>query len=383
MSDVLDPKVALVAATEKISTETHRIGVVGCGFFGQLLAESVQQVATLRLVAVADVNEESSVGLAQRLGVSADDPNELMGRDDVDAIILAIPNDLHVEAGVAAIAAGKHVFVEKPLALTGADARRIVDAALSSDRVLAVGHILRTVPGVLRVRNLVHTGTLGQIISGNATRSRWIPRDTATTDWWKLDTRRTGGELLHELHELDLLTWMLGEVADVTAEADMPIDNGAAEGGLAHPDRYRATLTFASGARATYELSTATHRPRWDVRIDGLDSSVEIDFRTSTATQYHDGQAIDNFDLFGEPELDASLRAGATTPQRYNRRGGHVASWMRRAVELELIDFAGALTRGESVLTEAPGRAVETADRALRSIAASAPSEVISKEFAS
>ena len=148
-----------------------RVGVVGLGYWGPNLARNLAAIPGCELAWLCDPDERAREKLeasfpAARSTASLD---ELLGDSELDAIVLATPVPTHAQLAIAVAEAGKHCFVEKPLATTAADAERAVAAAESAAKILMVGHLLEYHPAVARLRELVETDELGGLyyIYGN------------------------------------------------------------------------------------------------------------------------------------------------------------------------------------------------------------------------
>ena len=151
--------------------ERLRVGVVGLGYWGPNLARNFDALAGCELAWLCDGRDElrakfQALYPAARVTGELDD---LLGDETLDAVVLATPVPTHAELAVRVLDAGKHCFVEKPLALTVADAERAVDAAERAGKVLMVGHLLQYHPGVNQLKALVDNRELGDIryIYGN------------------------------------------------------------------------------------------------------------------------------------------------------------------------------------------------------------------------
>ncbi|WP_353649185.1 Gfo/Idh/MocA family oxidoreductase [Nakamurella sp. A5-74] len=343
-----------------------RVAVLGTGFFGTALATAAQQHQQFDVIAVSDLNAESAEALATAVGARTANPRELISCNDVDLVMVATPNHTHAATAIELLRAGRHVFVEKPLAITRTDVEDVLAAAHTSQGLLMVGHILRCLPGVQRLHREATSGALGQLLEGRAVRSRLVHLPEDTADWWKLDRRRSGGELLHEIHELDLLVWIFG-VPDATrcvagATPDRPGDHA--------PTVHRTTMTFQNNAIAVHEVSTSAHHPEWSLRVTGREAALVADFRTSTVVKYVDGTVTEQWELFNGASGNDSLRAASRARQAYNAAGATTPEWMQQAVAAELDEVAAAIHRGSSALLAQPGTAVLTALRAEDSDAA-------------
>jgi predicted dehydrogenase len=138
-----------------------RIAVLGCGYWGSNHIRTLTSLGAL--YAVSDANRARAEGFASEHNCLAIEPDALFDRDDVDAIIMALPPQFHAEYAIRAIEAGKDVLVEKPVALTVADAERAVAAACKHGRLFMVGHVLRFHPAFEKLKFLIDSGELGTV----------------------------------------------------------------------------------------------------------------------------------------------------------------------------------------------------------------------------
>jgi predicted dehydrogenase len=138
-----------------------RIAVLGCGYWGSNHIRTLKSLDAL--YAVSDANRARAEGFASEQECLAIDPDELHERDDVDAIVMALPPQFHAENAIRAVKNGKDVLVEKPVALTVTDAERAVKAARDERRVFMVGHVLRFHPAFERLKALIDAGELGEV----------------------------------------------------------------------------------------------------------------------------------------------------------------------------------------------------------------------------
>jgi predicted dehydrogenase len=196
-----------------------RIALVGCGSLGrQVHLPILAALPGTRLVAVADADARA-LESAERVASSAarfNDYRELLTRDDVDAVVVALPTALHASVGIDVLAAGKHLYLEKPIAATLSDAERLVECWRTSGRVAVMGFNYRFHPLYQRLRTMISDGAIGSIV---AMRSVFAaPTDSLPA--WKA-RRDTGGGALLDLgiHHIDLARFLLGrEVRSVGAQ---------------------------------------------------------------------------------------------------------------------------------------------------------------------
>jgi predicted dehydrogenase len=158
-----------------------RVGVVGLGYWGPNLARNFAAIPGCELAWLCDGSEQARLKLAasfpaaRQTGELAD----LLADPELDAVVLATPVPTHAELAVAVLRAGKHCFVEKPLATTAADAERAVAAAADAGRILMVGHLLEYHPAVTRLKQLIDERELGELyyIYGNRLNLGQLRRD--------------------------------------------------------------------------------------------------------------------------------------------------------------------------------------------------------------
>jgi phthalate 4,5-cis-dihydrodiol dehydrogenase len=188
------------------------VGLIGCGGMGRELARAVRDsVPEAEVVVGCDSFPPARARFSEECGaVSALSLEELLARDDVQAVLIASPNHLHCEHALAAAAAGKHVFCEKPMALSVADCDRMITACRAAGVKLMVGHSTRLHPTVRKLREIVSHGDLGEPVYGCATYffSGFRPRESGI---WHVNRAQSGGVLFHMgIHHIDLFHAILG-----------------------------------------------------------------------------------------------------------------------------------------------------------------------------
>jgi predicted dehydrogenase len=195
--------------------------VVGCGLIGARRAATAVAHPQTRLVMVADPVTERGEAVAAQApapGVAvATDWREALNHPDVDVVVVATPNGYLAEIGVAALEAGRHVLLEKPMGRSVAEARRLEAAASSSGRQLKVGFNHRYHPGLERARSLVADGAIGRIVNLRA-RYGHGSRPGCETEWRADPELAGGGELMDQgVHVADLFHWFAGLPAEAVA----------------------------------------------------------------------------------------------------------------------------------------------------------------------
>ncbi len=143
-----------------------RVAVAGLGYWGPNIARNVARLSDAELAWCCDAAADNRDRLAEQFpGVRfTDNLDEVLADETVDAVVLATPVPSHAPLALRVLQAGKHCFVEKPMAQSAADAEAVVAAAEANDRVLMVGHLLEYHPGVMKLKQLIDDGELGRIL---------------------------------------------------------------------------------------------------------------------------------------------------------------------------------------------------------------------------
>ncbi len=289
--------------------QTLRIGVVGAGGAAAGHIEAFQTLPSVEVVAISGGRAARAAATQARFGIAAryDDYQALIAHPGLDAVSVATPNALHAPVTLAALAAGKHVLCEKPLAVNASAAAAMVTAAEGAGRVLQVIFNHRERGDVQALQAQVASGTLGRIYLAKAfwRRRSGIPGIGA----WFTQRALAGGGALIDLgvHMLDIALWCLGEPQVLTASAatyaelgphgqgEMAGWPGDPAGGFDVEDLATALLRLDSGATLLLETAWALHGPDHDsfgLTLHGTRGAAELvvrDYATSdTLALYHD-----------------------------------------------------------------------------------------------
>lgn len=208
-----------------------RVAVIGCGYWGRNLVRTFAEIGVLS--AVVDADDATAAALSAQYGVTACSLREVLDDPGVHALAVAAPAKDHAAVAAAAIAAGKHVFVEKPLALEVDDAEQLVAAAHGADVTLMVGHLLQYHPAFLALRRMVVGGDLGELryLYSNRLNLGKIRREENIL--WSFAP-----------HDISMLLALVGEEPDrVTAVGSTFLSEDV-------PDVTTTHLSFPSGPRA-------------------------------------------------------------------------------------------------------------------------------------
>lgn len=187
-----------------------RLGVIGCGGFGLFAMQQFTQVPGVRLVGMAGTQRPAALAAAARFGVeNIDEISTLLRSDDLDLVYIATPPFLHFEQARAALEAGKHVIVEKPLALNVAQADELIKLAHARDRLIVANLMQRYNPLYEAVRRLIEEQVLGAVLHG--TFENYASDENLPAEHWFWDRSKSGGIFIeHGVHFFDMFAGWLG-----------------------------------------------------------------------------------------------------------------------------------------------------------------------------
>jgi predicted dehydrogenase len=307
-----------MAEVSTVDQGVLRVGMVGYAFMGAAHSQAWRTVnrvfelpARAEMVAVAGRDAEKVAAAAARLGWagSVTDWRELVYREDLDLIDICTPGDSHAEIALAALAAGKHVLCEKPLANSAEEAHEMAAAAAAASKSgirTMCGFNYRRVPAVVHLRNLIEAGRLGEIRHVRAVYLQdWIT-DPQFPLVWRLQRDRAGSGALGDIgaHIVDLTQYVTGQrITGVSAltetfvkERPLPGSNGdGTTGTVTVDDAALFVARLSGGAIATYEATRfATGRKNGlRVELNGSLGSAVFDLERLNELEFYDATRPD------------------------------------------------------------------------------------------
>lgn len=246
------------------------IGLIGAGYIGHSIALAYRAVASVfprvprpNLVVVADASEAGARGAARRYGFAraTGDWRDLLADRAVDVVAIATPNHLHREMAAAALAAGKHVHCEKPLACGAADAASLAAAAAAARRTTIVGYNYLHNPMIAAAREIVRGGEIGTPVHFRGTHNEDYLADPDLPFSWRCDAALAGAGALADVgsHIVSLAVTLMGDIAELCGDVATVIkERRMADGtrrAVENDDQAQALLRFVSGATGTIEAS--------------------------------------------------------------------------------------------------------------------------------
>ncbi len=239
-----------------------RVAVVGAGYWGINHVRTFARLPGCELVLVCDADPKN-LKRAKSLAPAARQTTDyatVLADPSIDAVVLATPAVLHAEQSIAALSAGKHVFVEKPLALSVADAQAVKTAADQAGRVLMVGHLMLYHAAVLRLREMIQSGDIGEVYYLYALRVNLGKLRQDENAMWSLAP-----------HDISIILYLLGQVpVSVAARGHAYLQPGV-------EDVVFLNLLFADGKMAQIQVSWLDPRKERRLTVVGERRMVEFD----------------------------------------------------------------------------------------------------------
>jgi predicted dehydrogenase/threonine dehydrogenase-like Zn-dependent dehydrogenase len=271
------------------SREVVRIGLIGAGSFAQAMhIPNIAKIPNAELRAIAVRNGPAVATIAKRAGASlaTTDYQEILADPEIDAVIIATRHNAHAQLCIEAAKAGKHVFVEKPLALTAEDCAAVAEAVAHAGVLLAVGFNRRYSPHIRLAKRLLtdRTGPKMMVYRANA---GFIP-----LNHWVYDPVEGGGRIVGEAcHFIDLLTYIAGsEIASVYA---VPLTQAGAE--YSSDNNLAMTIAFADGSvgQIMYACNGTSDYPKERVEITCDRTAIGIDdYRSTVVAGFGDARGL-------------------------------------------------------------------------------------------
>lgn len=280
-----------------------RCAVLGCGYFGAEFARAIDESEYFTLCSVYSPGKSAQTVSAELGCPAAGSIEEILTNPEIDAVIVATPNYLHKEHVLAAAAAGKHIFCEKPFALNVEDAKQMVAACQKAGVMLMVGHIMHFYSGIRRVKEMIEAGKLGRLMSMHVERTGWEHQQVQIS--WKKMQDKSGGHLFHHIHEIDIAQWLMGKPVKLYGVGG---NLGHCEEGFGNEDDVLLiTASFENGGFATFQYGSGFRLGDHFIRINASEAGVLIDFKNASVFVHKDDD-IEEFPLFSDEKSAEAIR---------------------------------------------------------------------------
>ena len=256
-----------------MASEPLRVACIGMGWWSDVLADAVQRSRKLEIVSCYTRSEDKRRAFATKYGCAPATSYDAILKDrSIDAIINTTPNDAHLETTRAAAQAGKHVFLDKPIANTVSEGRAITEACRKAGVVLALGYQRRRESHFRWMRGQIEAGAFGKLVNAEANISRDRLGKIDLSSWRYTAAGMPGGVMLQiGIHYSDVLEYLLGPVRAVSgrlAQLVLPGDN---------PDVASLVLEHENGALSTLNASYASASEYYLMNLYGKEGSAYYD----------------------------------------------------------------------------------------------------------
>lgn len=192
-----------------------RFGILGCGMIARVHAAAIQSLDQAELAGAADFSREAAQRFCGEFGGRIyESDQEMLADESIDVVCICTPSHCHADNAISALNHGKHVVLEKPMALNTAEADRVIEACRENERLLTVISQLRFSPDIQHVRQLVHKNAFGKLVFCNLSMCYWRSEEYfAGSRWRGRKAFEGGGALMNQgIHGIDLMQHILGDV---------------------------------------------------------------------------------------------------------------------------------------------------------------------------
>ena len=296
------------------------IGIIGCGMISEVQADAIRRIPGARVVAFCDtVLAAAEARVAQFGGSAHTRVDDLVASPEVDAVSICTPSGMHLEPALLAAQAKKHVMVEKPIEVTVERANEIIGACRRSGVKLGAIFPRRFLGSSLALKSAIDSGRFGTVVLG-AVHIKWYrSQEYYRAGGWRGTYRFDGGGVLMNqgVHGIDLLQWLMGGVAAVTA-----FTATRAHAGIEVEDVAVASLAFRSGALGAIEGTTgAWPGERIRIEVSGMAGSVVLEDETIRSWRFREPKPEDDEIRATFGPREGALSGGATDPRAIDSEG--------------------------------------------------------------
>lgn len=255
------------------------IAVVGAAGFGSFHLKAIFENPNANLVAVCDINEEAAKKYSEMYGTSYTTSfDEILANDEITAISIALPDQLHCEYVKKALRAGKDVLCEKPLALRLDECKEMIAVAKETGKYLMVGQICRFTPGFAMAKKIIDEGQIGELFFVESEYAH--DYSNMTCEWRKNDPERDGF-LGGACHAVDLLRWIAGNPSEVFAYANHKVlkdwpTNDCTISIMKFPNDVIGKVFCSTGCKRDYTMRTVLYGTNGTIIVDNTNPYLTL-----------------------------------------------------------------------------------------------------------
>jgi len=329
-----------------------RYGVVGVGYFGADLARFMNEFDDAQITMVYD--PENGETIAQELQcVAAKSLEELVTSPEVDCVIVATPNYLHKEPVILAAKNKKHVFCEKPIALSYQDCDDMVRACEENGVTFMAGHVMNFFNGVRHAKALINDGVIGRVLYCHAARTGW--EEVQPSISWKKIREKSGGHLYHHIHELDCVQFLMGGMPKTVTMAAANVAHKGENFGD-EDDMLIVNLEYSDDRYAVLEYGNAFRWGEHYVLIQGTEGAIKLDLFNTGGTLRVKGEGESHFLVHETQEEDDDRTAiytgrGMDGAIAYGKPGVRCPLWLQTCIDKEM-EYLHDIIKGGEITEE-------------------------------
>jgi UDP-N-acetyl-2-amino-2-deoxyglucuronate dehydrogenase len=316
----------------------HGFGIVGCGMIAEFHTQAIQEIPGARVVGALNRTRSKAEKIAEMAGPGCrvfNDLESMLAQPDLDVVCICTPSGAHMEPAVQAARAGKHVVVEKPLEISLPRCDAIIDACDAAGVRLCTIFPSRFTAANVRLKEAISSGRFGRLTLGDTYVKWWRTQQYYDSGGWRgtwdLDG---GGALMNQaIHNVDLLSWLMGDVDSVVA-----MTATLAHARIEVEDTAVASLRFKNGALGVIEAATSAYPgllKRTEIHGDRGSARVEQD--DITLWDFQEKVPSDN-EIYATMAGNSGFKAGASDPRGITHIGHRD----------QLTDFLRAIDHGKS-----------------------------------
>jgi predicted dehydrogenase len=249
---------APLAQSARAQSDTVSVGMIGVGNRGSHVMRVAMEVPGVKMVALCDLKpdrlDKAATAAARDNPKTFTDYRKLLDDNSIQAVHISTPCDLHVEMAIAALKAGKHVYLEKPVGIEPKSIGELVRVAKSSRQVLTVGQQMRSTQRLKAIVPKIREGLCGKVVMLKAQRHAGndLPHDGPSADWF-FNAKRSGDVIVEmSVHNLDMCNWVIGEYPERAAGFGGALVWPNEPPGRTNMDGYSLTYEYPGGTKLSY-----------------------------------------------------------------------------------------------------------------------------------
>lgn len=229
--------------------------ILGCGMAAGIHADAIQKIEGAKLKGIFDLSDKSRQSFSEKYNIIAYSSfNELLNDDEIDIVCVCTPSFLHAQHAIAVLNSGKHVVIEKPMAMTTEDADAIIKASRDTGKLVTVISQIRFSPDVQKIKKLLKENAFGKISLCSLSMNYYRTPEYYSGSNWRGSQSLDGGVLMNQgIHGIDLIEYIMGDIKDVHGKIGTLVHN------IEAPDTAVAIVEFESGVLGVIEGSTCAY----------------------------------------------------------------------------------------------------------------------------